>query len=84
MPIRGGGAGGGGGGVSASTTRTINAGATDCGGWNHAQNSSDVTCTPIDEPHAYWWLSIDDANNVTVHLATPDLQNNHQFRVLVF
>jgi hypothetical protein len=77
-------AAGGGVGSITSTTRTINSGNTDCGGWNHAQNSSDVCCTPIDEPNGLWWLSIDDANNVTVHLATPDLSNNHDFRVLVF
>lgn len=74
----------GGGGVSASTTRTVTAGNLTCGGWNHAQNTSDVTCTPLDEPESFWWLTIDDANNVTVHIASADLQNNHTFRVLVF
>ena len=74
----------GGAGVSASATRTITAGNLTCGGWNHAQNTSDVCATALDEPEAFWWLTIDDANNITVHLASADLQNNHTFRVLVF
>jgi len=72
----------GGGVVGAASTLTIPA-KTSSISWNHAQNSSNVTVTPITKPIGTWWMTIDDANNITVHLASQDLFAAHQFRALV-
>ena len=74
---------GGGGGVSASTTLTVAAGATSQS-WNHAQNTSDIACVPTKEPRCFWWVVIDDADNITVWLASPQMGYTTTFRVLSF
>ena len=45
--------------------------------WNHGLNSSCVVATPLDEPESFRWLEIVDADNVTMHIASVDLVNNH-------
>ena len=77
-------AAGAGGAITASATRTVTAGNLTCGGWNHAQATEEVCATPLEEPESFWWMSIDDVNNITMHIASVDLENNHTFKVLVF
>lgn len=74
---------GAGGGVQASQIVTVTAGNTESANWNHAQASSDVGATPLEEPESFWWLEIVDANNIIMHIASIDLENNHTFKVLV-
>ena len=75
---------GAGGGVSASQVMTVVAGNTASANWNHAQATSSVSAVPLEEPESFWWIEIVDANNVIMHIATADLQNNHTFKVLVY
>ena len=74
---------GNGGGVSASTIVTIPAQATQAS-WNHARNTLNFSCVPLEEPESFWWGDPTDANNITIHIASMDIMNDHTFRVMVF
>lgn len=63
---------------------TVPAGSVESGTWNHALNSSNVCATPLEEPNSYWWLEVVDANNIKMHIASVDIENDHTFRVMVF
>lgn len=67
----------------ASQVVTVAAGSTSQA-WNHGENTTDVAYIPIVEPKQFHWLTRDDANNITVHIASAQLGYDHEFLVLIF
>ena len=49
----------------------------------HNLGSSNVSATPTTIPHCFWKLVIDDANNITMHLAQESMTTNVVFEVIV-